>query len=174
MTQKNGQTASFVVRFTQKIFKDEEGDQNVQWRGKITHVQGDNHKNFTEFADAIKFIQEKLSLLTQASTEDRTEEERDGILRKSLDIWKKLSKNYPKFVLDTIKDPKAQVGHIQEQIQEGLNQVTGEISEKIELDAWRSASKNDYKQIIQVIQQLSDQIATLNEKVDRLSNPKSK
>jgi len=66
---KGDQTASFLLRFTQKIFEDEKGESNVQWRGKVSHVQGNDIKNFSELTDAMDFIQEKLSQLTLSSIE---------------------------------------------------------------------------------------------------------
>ena len=88
---KQDQTSSFLLRFTQKIFEDDKGEADVQWRGKITHVQGNDQKNFSELKDAIAFIQEKLSTLTLSSIEtDATTEEKEGLLEKSMDIWKKL------------------------------------------------------------------------------------
>ena len=39
MSKKQDQNASFMVRFNQQIFK-ENGDANLQWRGKINHIQG--------------------------------------------------------------------------------------------------------------------------------------
>jgi len=65
MAKKTDQTASFMVRFTQQFFE-EDGKSNVQWRGKISHVQGNEEINFTEFKDALTFMQSKLQLLTEA------------------------------------------------------------------------------------------------------------
>ncbi len=170
MSKRINETVSFVVRFTQKIFEDKNGEANVQWRGKISHVQGSDQKNFIEFEDALKFIQEKLDQLTIANIDGKTDEEKEGILTKSWDIWNKMSKAYPKMVLDAIKDPKAQVSQIQEQIA----QVSGELSQKIEIDSWRPPSKADYHKLEEMMGQMSDQMKTLNKKLDDLSKKKSK
>jgi len=152
-------TASFVVRFTQKLYQTEEGDTDVQWRGKITHVQNDEQINFSEMEDAIKFMQTKLSELTLASVEDRTEDEQKGILSKSFDIWKKMAKDYPKMVIDVIKDPKAQVTQIQEQI----SQVGDELSSKIDVDSWRPPSKSDFYK-------LTEELKAVSKKIDEISS----
>ena len=51
MATKKQETASFMVRFSQKIYDDESGLSNVQWRGKISHVQGGEAKNFVDFEE---------------------------------------------------------------------------------------------------------------------------
>ena len=53
-------TASFMLRFNQHLFENDKGVSDVQWRGKVSHVQGGEEKNFTEVEDAISFIQGKL------------------------------------------------------------------------------------------------------------------
>lgn len=167
MANKQNQTSSFVLRFTQKIFKDDKGESNVQWRGKITHVQDDEALNFSEMKDAMAFMQTKLSALTLSSIDDKSEEEKEGILTKSFDIWKKMATQYPKMVLQAIKDPKAQVTQIQEQI----SVVGDEISQKIELDSYKPVSKTEFKNMMEMMEKMNDQISKLSKKVDKLSKP---
>ena len=64
MSVKKEETASFVLRFNQKIFHTEEGDPQVQWRGNIRHVQGGDEQRFSEFDEVVQFIQGKLAELT--------------------------------------------------------------------------------------------------------------
>ncbi|MEL6122940.1 MAG: hypothetical protein AAFR14_04405 [Bacteroidota bacterium] len=162
------QTTSFLVRFTQQLFDDGDGSSDVQWRGKISHVQGDDQASFTDFADVISFMQDKLSIMTMRSVEDKSPEEQDGILNKSLDIWKRLSASAPKLVLDTIKDPKKQVAQIQDQ----LSQVGDELGHKLDKDTrkWRTATKTDLEQVLSAVESLSVQVKQLGEKVDEISN----
>lgn len=154
-------TASFVVRFTQNLYQTEEGETGVQWRGKITHVQNDEQVNFSEMEDAIKFMQTKLSELTLSAVEGKTEDEQQGILSKSFDIWKRMAKNYPKMVIDVIKDPKGQVSQIQEQI----SQVGDELSSKIELDSWRPPTKADFLKLTEELRSVSKKIDEISSKI---------
>ena len=140
----NKNTASFMIRFTQQFFEDNTGEENVQWRGKISHIQGGKEKNFSELEDALSFIQENLTSLTLSSTSHKTKEEQDGLLSKSFDIWKKMAKNAPKMMMETIKDPQAQVANIKEQ----LTDVGEEIGQKLEIDSWRTASRSDIQNIL--------------------------
>ena len=174
MSIKKEETASFMLRFTQKIFQNESGEPEVQWRGNIRHVQGGDEKRFSEFDEVVAFIQSKLADLTIQAMEDKTPEEQKGILSKSFDLWKKMATEAPKIVRETIKDPKKQVAHLQDQIQGQIHQVKDEISQKLEVDSWLTASKGDFKLIMQKLEQLSGEISNLNKKVDSLSKKKTK
>lgn len=176
MAKKKEETASFVLRFTQKIFQSEEGDPQVQWRGNIRHVQGGEEKRFSEFDDAVEFIREKLADLTLVAMEDKTPEQQKGILAKSFDMWKKMALGGPQMVLDTIKDPKKQLEQVQNQLHQAGENLTQKVEEtiaqRLPIDEWRASSKSDYKNLVGHIEQLAKEVATLNKKVDKLSKKK--
>ena len=159
-----------MIRFTQKIFNDGDGNPDVQWRGKISHVQTGDDQGFVEFEKAISFMQEKLEDLTAASIVDKSENEQDGILTKSFDLLKKIKQNAPKIVMDTIKDPIGQVGNIKDQIEGQIKDVSDELSQKIEIDNIRMVSRTDYKEMVSLMQKMSSQIEKLSEKVDSLES----
>ena len=116
MASKKDETASFVLRFTQKIFQSDAGEAQVQWRGNIRHVQTGDEKRFSEFENVAQFIQKKLADLTVTAMEHKSPEEQKGILAKSFDLWKKMAMETPKLVAVTIKDPKKGIAQIQTQI----------------------------------------------------------
>lgn len=168
MSKKQDQNASFMVRFNQKIFE-EDGESNVQWRGKISHVQGGDEQNFSDFNDALSFMQQKLANLTKEATKDKPKEQQEGILHKSLYMWKTMKAVGPKVLLETIKDPKKQLTQIQGQIQDQISNISDEISEKVHIDEWRNASRSDFKKVKKSISQLSDEIKKLSNKIDTMS-----
>lgn len=171
---RKNETTSFVIRFTQKIFQSEDGEPQVQWRGNIRHVQGDDEKNFSEFDQAVVFIQEKLTGLTVEAIEGKSPEDQRGILAKSFDLWKRVTFEAPKMLVETIKDPQGQVAHLQEQFQQQVKQVKEDIGHRLELNNWMASTKADYDEMKQLIQQLSDQVAALDRKIDALGeNDKS-
>jgi len=162
------QSASFMIRFTQKIYESEEGSQQLQWRGKISHVQSGEDQGFVEFDRAVDFMQEHLGNVTQSTISDKSEKEQEGILSKSFDMLRKFKDQAPSFVLDTIKDPIGQVGNIQGQIKEQIKDVSEDISQKLDVDSIRSASKSDYKEMLAMMASMSKQIENLSKKVDPL------
>lgn len=177
MATNKEETASFVVRFNQKIFHTDAGEPQVQWRGNIRHVQGGDEKRFSEFEDVMQFIQGKLQDLTMIATEDKTPEEQEGILEKSFNIWKKVAKNTPKMVMETIKDPKKGIAQIQQQITEVGDELGQKLEQqfeektgrKLEIDEWRGPSKTDHKEMMDMMTKMAKEITALNKKVNTLS-----
>ena len=150
----------------------------MQWRGHIRHVQGDDEKRFSEFDDAVRFVQEKLAHMTIQAVEDKSPEEQKGILAKSFDLWKKMAAETPKLVMESIKDPKKQVAHLQEQMHhvgDAINQkIEDTLGQKLEIDEWRAASKADYKTMLLLLEEMAGEIRSLNQKVDTLSKKAKK
>ena len=171
MIKKQEQTASFMVRFNQKIFE-ENGESSVQWRGKISHVQDGDEKRFSDFNDALLFMQQKLAKLTEKATKHESSEKQESILDKSLIMWKTIKDVGPKVLRETLKDPKKQLSHLQEEIQDKINMFGEEIGEKVQIDQWRNASRSDFNQIQNQIQDLSLEIKKLTSKVDKLNKQK--
>ena len=160
---KKTETASFMVRFTQKIY-DENGESKVQWRGNVSHVQGGEDLNFSDFNDAVGFIQEHLAHLTKEATDDRPAEEQENILHKSFSLFKTVAATGPKILKETLKDPRKQVANLQDQ----LSEYGEELLEKVPLDQWRNASKSDFLSIQESLAALAQSVALLTEKVDAL------
>lgn len=169
MPAKKDETASFVLRFTQKIFQNEQQESEVQWRGNIRHVQGGEEKRFSEFKEVVNFIQEKLADLTIQAMGEKTPEEQKGILATSFELWKRMSTTYPKMVLDTIKDPKAGVEQIQDEVNQQIKGVKDTISARLDPDAWKPATKSDLQEVLQMMEKLSKEVHALNKKVDKMS-----
>ena len=169
MTKKQDQTASFMVRFNQRIFE-ENGESKVQWRGKISHVQDGEEQRFSDFNDALTFMQSKLSELTEEATKHQSSEEQESIIHKSLSMWKTIKDVGPKVIRDTLKDPKKQFTHLQDEIQEKISTIGEEISEKVQIDQWRNASRSDFNTIQNQIETLSSEIKKLSTKIDSIKN----
>ena len=167
MDKKQNQNASFMVRFNQRIYQ-EDGDSKVQWRGKISHVQDGDEKRFSDFKDALDFMQEKLSELTEKATENRSSEEQENIIQKSFAMWKTIKDVGPKVIKETLKDPKKQFVNLQDEIQDKFTTLSDEISEKVQIDQWRNATRSDFHEIQNQIDGLSSEIKKLSKKIDGL------
>lgn len=176
MVKKKDETVSFVLRFTQKIYETESGEQNVQWRGNIKHVQGEDEKRFAEFEDAVAFMQEKLADLTIQGIEDKSPKEQKGILAKNFELWKKMTVDSPKLVLDALKDPKKQLSQVQAQVSQIGDNITQRIEDRLgqrlDIDEWRASSKSDHKQLVEKMDELTKQLADLTKTVKKLSGKK--
>jgi hypothetical protein len=171
MNKKQEQNASFMVRFNQKIF-DENGESKIQWRGKISHVQDGEEKRFSDFNDALAFMQKKLAELTEKATNHETSDKQENIIEKSLSMWKTIKDVGPKVIRDTLKDPKKQFNQLQDQLQDQISTIGDEISEKVHIDQWRNASRSDFNEIQNQIKSLNTEIKKLSKKIDTINKDK--
>ena len=167
MKKKQEQTASFMVRFNQQIFEDN-GESKIQWKGKVLYVQNGDEKRFSDFNDALIFMQQKLGELTEEATKHQTSEEQESIINKSLSMWKTIKDVGPKVLRDTLKDPKKQLTHLQDEIQGKIQIIGEEISEKVHIDQWRNASRSDFNTIQKQIETLSSEIKKISTKIDSI------
>ena len=168
MANRKEETASFMLRFTQKIYDGKDGAHEVQWRGNIRHVQSGKESKFVEVEDALAFIQSNLAELTKQSIVDKTPEEQKGILSKSFGIWKKVTSEAPKLVMDTLRDPMKQAEYVQEQIQDRIDTVKDELGKKLDIDNVLGALGHDNVKVLDRLENISNEIAQLNKKVDKL------
>ena len=176
MASKKNETVSFVLRFTQKIYETESGEHSIQWRGNIKHVQGEDESKFVEFEDAVSFMQQKLADLTIEGIENKSPKEQKGILAKNFELWKKMTLDSPKLVLDVLKDPKKQLSQVQAQVTQMGDSITQRIEERLgqrlDIDEWRASSKSDHKMLVDKIDTLTEQLESLSKTVKKLSSKK--
>ena len=84
-------------------------------------------------------------------------------------MWKTIKDVGPKVLRDTIKDPKKQFEHFQDQLQDQINNLGEEFSEKVQIDEWRAASRSDFNKIQNQIESLSKDIKKLSTKMDAIN-----
>lgn len=180
MANKKEETASFVLRLSQKIYESDTGEPQIQWRGSIRHVQSGEEQRFASFDKATVFMQARLSDITLQAIKDKPEEEQKGIISMSFDFWRKVATNAPKVVLDSIKDPKKQAAQLQEQLQEQFHQIQESIGQKIEeklgskveFDSWLSSPKDELNEILDTLNALTTKVDELSKQVAKLNHKK--
>ncbi|RME93412.1 MAG: hypothetical protein D6772_15925 [Bacteroidetes bacterium] len=183
MAKTKDETVSFVLRFTQKIYQNEQGEPEVQWRGRIRHVQGNEEESFTEFDDAVRFIQAKMNLLTAKAIEDKTPEEQKGILAKSFALWRDMAEAAPRVVLETLRNPKAGIEQFTDQVSEQMSTVSDMFNSRIadameqaktvaevakhEAEKLRPATKGDVDALERQIKKLNKQLEMLTKRLEQ-------
>ena len=107
--------ASFMLRFTQDLWQDENGEPRVQWQGRINHVQGDEEIPFTDFTEALAFIQKQLQDLTLKAVPGADAETREKALKESFKYWEEFTAGYTKMVSSAMEQAFRQTQEIQSQ-----------------------------------------------------------
>ena len=165
--------ASFVLRFTQELWQDPQGEPRVEWRGHIRHVQDGDEFRFTELTDVMNFIQQALLKLTMDRVPKEDKMYQDKALRESFKLWEKFATGYTEVMTEAFQQTVKQSETFQKQVAEAVEQVIkpwwmmGLPNHVAEAKPEKPASI-DQEQLVQTMMALQAQIATLTNKVSKL------
>ncbi len=165
--------ASFVLRFTQDLWRDTGGDPRVEWRGHIRRVQDGEELRFKDLTEAMNFIQNSLMQVTANAMPKEDQTYRDKAMRESLRMWEEFATNYTSLFVNAVETSVKQSEELQKQVSETVEQVMKPwwlmampTVEQESKTAQEDAAVNT--QILQHLTTLQSQIQTLTEKVERL------
>ena len=173
--------ASFMVRFTQDLWQDENGDPQIQWRGRINHVQGSEEIPFTDFTEALTFIQQQLQDLTlQAFPAGADPEIREKALKESFKLWEQFTANYANLVFTAMQGAIERSQEIQSRVGDAFSKSfelwmppafrpgSADVRETREAKAPAPSEPEDPGEIIRQIDGVIAQIQTLAAKIEAL------
>ena len=151
--------ASFVLRFTQKLWQDTQGEPHVQWRGQIHHVQGGEEYRFTDFAEAVAFIQRYLMQLTLDAVSGDETMSRDKVVQESFKLWEQFASSYTDMMFQAMEQAVKQSEVVREQFDEA--QATA-------LKAWQLPLQSDQSSVVEMLNTIQTQLQILSDRVDNL------
>lgn len=166
--------ASFVLRFTQDLYEDDAGEPRVRWRGHIRHVQSDADSRFTEFADAVAFIQRQLAALTQNAVADRSPADQASAMADSLQFWERFASGYATMVLDAFSETMAKSEAVRQQVGEQIERSLTWWSPFLGTAAGKAsgspkaAAPPDAAGLLAALGEVAARLKSLDEKVSRL------
>lgn len=169
--------ASFVLRFTQDLWRDQEGQPRVEWRGQVRRVQDGEELRFTDLADAMNFIQESLLKVTMNAVPKEDKMYQDKAMRESLKMWEKFAENYTNLMVDAMQQTMKQSESFQRQFQDAVEQTMKPwwlmgfpmpSEPKAKESETAAASAAAQAQILQTLAALQAQIGLLSQKVTNL------
>ena len=146
---------SFVLRFVREASE----DQNARWRGSVKHVQGSTERQFSQFSDALAFMQAHMNEVVEGAAQDSAKLAQINPWLETAKIWGEFVPAYNQFVLDKVSEAVDKGATLPRQFGEALSAAWGVQApgEKVEGD--RLEAK---------VERLSEQIATLTEVIDTL------
>jgi hypothetical protein len=170
MTKTQRDVASFLVRFTQDAWHDDQGEPKVAWRGHIRHIQGDEHIPFTDFSEAVAFMQRYMTELTMGSFEALSAREKAGgedLLQETFRLWEKSAADYAEVMFGAIGQTMQQTMEQTRRRSETLKrQMDSAVRES--LRAWTPGFGAEAQPILDGLRGLQDQVRTLAERVTGL------
>ena len=151
--------ASFVLRFTQELWQDTQGEPHVRWRGHIRHVQGDQENRFTDFAEAVTFMQQYLTQLTMDTLGGKDSMSQEKAFEESFKFWDQFSASYTKMMSSAMEQSVKQSQVFQDQVEETREKMLG---------AWQFPFQPNQSELLETLNKMQTQMEVLANKVDEL------
>jgi hypothetical protein len=158
---KTHNIASFVLRFTQELWQDTQGEPHVRWRGHIRHVQGNEEDHFIDFTEALTFIQRYLIELTLDSLSGENTVSQEKAFKESFKLWEQFASTYTDMMFQAMEQSIKQSETFKEQVDQATEQV---------FKAWQLPAQPGQDKILGALNTLQDQIQTLTDRVEKLEN----
>ena len=149
--------ASFVLRFTQELWQDTLGEPHVRWRGHIRHVQGDEEERFTDFAEAVTFIQRYLTELTVDSLAGDESARHAKVFRETFKFWQQFASSYSNMMYQAMEQTVRQSETFKDHMDEATKQA---------LNAWQLPGQLNQEKILEALNSLQAQIQTLTDRIE--------
>lgn len=168
-TQRN--IASFLLRFTQDLWQDENGEPKVAWRGHIDHVQGEEEITFTDFSEALLFMQKQMAEMTLKAIPTGSQQTQQKALDESFKLWENFAASYSKMILSSLENTMRKSKDLQNQMGEAFFKSFQFWREKTpESDAREQAPAPASPEIVAQLEALQAQVKALTEKIETLEN----
>ena len=158
---------SFVLRFVREASE----EQQARWRGVVKHVQSNSESSFSNFAEAMTFIQKHVNeLIVTTFDEANRMKEKTGMagptneynpMMESARLWGEFMKPYTTMVSDTMDEAmSAAAGSpVSQQMKQAMS---------TSMAAWGMPIKSDKSQMAETLKSLSEQMGNLAAKVEEL------
>lgn len=165
--------ASFVLRFTQEMWQDDQGDPRVEWRGHIRHVQGDEEFHFTELNEALQFIQKALMQLTMDTVPKDNKPFQEKAMRESFKLWETFAQSYADMMVQAMERTVKQSEAVSRQLTETVEQAWRPwwlmgLAPSGKTEAQQGLSPEDQQRLMQTLLTMQEQLEILARKVNSL------
>ena len=155
---------SFVIRFVRETSDSEQ----ARWRGIIKHVQSNNETAFTEFVDALTFMQDFVNVVVQSSFSEsqQIKDEGSNLVNPFLEttrLWGDFMPAYAKTMRETMgemMDTMSAQGRARPMQQAMDNTLT----------AWGLPTRAEQERTAAALEAMSHQLAEMNAKLVDLEN----
>ena len=154
---------SFVLRFVREVGE----DQQARWRGIIKHVQGDTETHFTQFSEALAFMQEHVNELIQATFEDTTRLNEEAAnanpFLETTRLWGEYMPRYTQLMTEMMGGAMAGGAA-------GSSAMPAQMQQAMaaSLKAWGIPTQTEQEQTVATLETMTEQMVKLVTKMDEL------
>ncbi|MFZ0543873.1 MAG: hypothetical protein WAM60_00450 [Candidatus Promineifilaceae bacterium] len=159
---------SFVIRFVREV----SDDQQARWRGVIKHVQGDTETHFTQFSEALAFMQEHVNELIQATFEDseklNEEAAQANPFLETTRLWGEYMPRYTQMMTEMMG--QAMAGGSTGSGSAASNPMTEQMKQAMaaSFKAWGIPTQVEQEQTAATLETMTEQMVNLVNKMDEL------
>lgn len=160
-------TISFVIRLTQTGWADAQGKPHIQWRGRIQGVQDGQDAHFTDFSQAIAFIQQTVwqQTINNFNALEEVTMDKEKLFQESFKLWEQFATNYTSLMVDTMTETVKQSETFKGKMQEAFEQS---------LKTWQPPFLGQQTNLQQEVADLQKQVEDLTTRVKTLEGKKGK
>jgi len=152
----NQDMVSFVLRFVREASEEQE----ARWRGIIKHVQSNNEAHFSQFSEAMEFMQSHVNEVVKTAFEESAELKNPFL--ETAKLWGEYMPQYTRLMLETMKETMNTPftkSPMAEQMENAFLKTWS---------AWGLASNKEQEQTAEQLDSLLAQLAALQAKVQEL------
>lgn len=150
---------SFVVRFVREIGE----DQQARWRGVIKHVQDNTEANFTQFNEALSFMQHRVNDVVQTTMNESAKMQQANPFMETAQLWGSMMPKYTEMMQENMQawlgQPATTGFDMTQQMQQAMANM---------MAAWGLPTGDDQTRTAELVGQLTQQINALNTKIAEL------
>jgi septin family protein len=122
-------------------------------------VQGDQENRFTDFAEAVTFIQQYLTALTMDTLGGEDGMSQEKAFEESFKFWDQFSTSYAKMMSNAMEQSVKQSKVIQDQVEETREKM---------LNAWQFPFQPNQNELLKTFNKMQAQMEDLANKVEEL------
>jgi hypothetical protein len=150
---------SFVIRFVREASEDEE----ARWRGVIKHVQGNQENHFSQFAEAVAFMQTYVNQLAENGAADENRETAadspDNPFLETARLWREFMPRYTRLMMASMGQAMGGGSNLPHQMEEAMSAG---------LALWGIPTDKERRQTAVALEALANQLSQLTGKMEQL------
>ena len=92
-----------VVSFVLRFVRDAGQESQARWRGKVQHVQGSAERQFSQFSEALAFMQEHMNSAAETAAKDSAKLAQNNPWLETAKLWGEFVPQYNKLMLENME-----------------------------------------------------------------------
>lgn len=146
---------SFVLRFVREMGE----DQQARWRGVIKHVQGDTESHFSQFSEALEFMQAHVNDVIRTAFAETNKLNEANPFMETARLWGEFMPRYTRLMQDSMTEAMQSGTAVTQQMEQALAAT---------LSAWGLPTQTDQEQTLDRLAALTSQLTALTARIDEL------